>query len=56
MGSAAITLEVRISNAAARQFYRSYGFAEAYRRRGYYQDGEDALVLILALQQGFRGG
>jgi [ribosomal protein S18]-alanine N-acetyltransferase len=52
MGSAAITLEVRVSNDAARQFYRSYGFAEAYRRRAYYQDGEDAFVLILALQAG----
>jgi [ribosomal protein S18]-alanine N-acetyltransferase len=49
MGSAAMTLEVRVTNAAARQFYRSYGFAEAYRRRNYYQDGEDAFVLILAL-------
>ena len=56
MRSAAVTLEVRVSNTAARQFYRSYGFAEAYRRRCYYQDGEDALVLILALQQGFAGG
>jgi ribosomal-protein-alanine N-acetyltransferase len=49
MGSTAITLEVRVSNEAARAFYRSYGFAEAYRRRGYYQDGEDALVLVRAL-------
>jgi ribosomal-protein-alanine N-acetyltransferase len=52
MSSAAVTLEVRVSNDAARQFYRSYGFAEAYRRRNYYQDGEDALVLILALPAG----
>ena len=52
MGSAAITLEVRVSNTAARQFYRSYGFAEAYRRRAYYQDGQDALVLVLTLQPG----
>jgi len=49
MSSTAITLEVRISNAAARVFYGSYGFAEAYRRRAYYQDGEDALVLVLPL-------
>jgi ribosomal-protein-alanine N-acetyltransferase len=56
MGSAAMTLEVRVSNAAARQFYRSYGFAEAYRRRNYYQDGEDAFVLILALPTGSRRG
>jgi len=52
MGSAAITLEVRVTNAAARQFYRSYGFAEAYRRRAYYQDGQDALVLVLPLNPG----
>jgi len=52
MGSAAMTLEVRVANDAARQFYRSYGFAEAYRRRNYYQDGEDAFVLILTLPAG----
>ncbi|HEY3202647.1 MAG TPA: ribosomal protein S18-alanine N-acetyltransferase [Thermoanaerobaculia bacterium] len=52
IGSTAITLEVRVSNAAAREFYRSYGFSEAYRRRAYYQDGEDALVLILPLPAG----
>jgi ribosomal-protein-alanine N-acetyltransferase len=52
MGSSAITLEVRVSNAAARSFYRSYGFTEAYRRRSYYQDGEDALVLVLSLRSG----
>jgi ribosomal-protein-alanine N-acetyltransferase len=56
MGSAAMTLEVRVSNGAARQFYRSYGFAEAYRRRNYYQDGEDAFVLILALPGGSARG
>jgi len=49
MGSASMTLEVRVSNAPARQFYRSYGFTEAYRRRAYYQDGEDALVMVLPL-------
>ncbi len=52
MGSGAITLEVRVSNTAARQFYRSYGFTEAYRRRAYYQDGQDALVLVLTLSPG----
>lgn len=56
MGSNAITLEVRVSNAAARQFYRSYGFAEAYRRRAYYQDGEDAFVLVLALREASERG
>jgi len=56
MGSTAITLEVRVSNAAARQFYKSYGFSEAYRRRAYYQDGEDALVLVLPLPTGSSRG
>jgi [ribosomal protein S18]-alanine N-acetyltransferase len=56
MGSTAITLEVRVSNAAARQFYKSYSFAEAYRRRAYYQDGEDALVLVLPLSTGSSRG
>ena len=56
MGSAAITLEVRVGNAAARQFYRSYAFTEAYRRRSYYQDGEDALVLVLPLRGASSGG
>ena len=56
MGSAAITLEVRVGNAAARQFYRSYAFTEAYRRRAYYQDGEDALVLVLPLRGASSGG
>ena len=52
MGSTAVTLEVRVSNDAARAFYRSYDFTEAYRRRAYYQDGEDALVLVMALDAG----
>ena len=45
----AITLEVRDSNLPARQFYRSYGFRETYRRKAYYQDGEDALALVFPL-------
>lgn len=49
VGAASVTLEVRVSNLPARQFYRTYGFREAYRRKAYYQDGEDALALILPL-------
>ncbi len=45
----AVTLEVRVSNLPAREFYRSYGFREAYRRKAYYQDGEDALAMVLAM-------
>ncbi len=51
-GSDTVTLEVRVSNSVAREFYRSYGFVESYRRRAYYQDGEDALVMILPLKSG----
>jgi [ribosomal protein S18]-alanine N-acetyltransferase len=49
VGASAMTLEVRVSNLPAREFYRSYGFREAYRRKGYYQDGEDAFAMVLAL-------
>lgn len=37
-------LEVRPSNRAARGLYEGLGFALVGRRRGYYADGEDALV------------
>ena len=45
-----ITLEVRVSNSPAREFYRSYDFREAFRRKAYYQDGEDAFALVLPLK------
>lgn len=41
----AVYLEVRASNVPALALYRSRGFEEVDRRRGYYADGEDALVL-----------
>ena len=45
-GVALATLEVRPSNRAAQQLYRSFGFKLAGIRRRYYNDnGEDALVL-----------
>jgi ribosomal-protein-alanine N-acetyltransferase len=50
VGATAVTLEVRVSNAPAREFYASYGFREAYRRKGYYQDGEDAFAMVLPLE------
>jgi ribosomal-protein-alanine N-acetyltransferase len=46
LGSAHMTLEVRVSNAAAQGLYRSFGFNVAGRRVAYYSDdGEDALVM-----------
>src|SRR5947208_6668791 len=42
---ARFTLEVRVSNAAAIELYRRFGFRSAGRRRRYYHDnGEDALI------------
>ena len=38
---------------AAKGLYAGYGFQTIGVRRGYYQDsGEDALVMVLALQEG----
>jgi [ribosomal protein S18]-alanine N-acetyltransferase len=39
------TLEVRASNRAALSLYEKFGFREAGRRRRYYADDEDALIL-----------
>lgn len=40
-----ITLEVRMSNVAARALYAAFGLAPVGTRPGYYTDGEDALIL-----------
>lgn len=46
LGADQLTLEVRVSNLAAQELYRSFGFAPAGARKGYYGDnGEDALVM-----------
>lgn len=42
-------LEVRIDNLGAIAFYETLGFARTGRRRGYYRDGTDALVMSWAL-------
>jgi ribosomal-protein-alanine N-acetyltransferase len=39
------TLEVRAGNAAAIRLYEKFGFREVGRRKRYYSDGEDALIL-----------
>jgi ribosomal-protein-alanine N-acetyltransferase len=41
-----ITLEVRSSNYNAISFYKKHGFREISVRKSYYQDGEDALIMI----------
>lgn len=48
-----ISLEVRRSNDAARSLYLSFGFREVGVRQRYYSDnGEDAIVMQLALRPG----
>ena len=48
-GATRMTLEVRVSNTAARAFYRRYGFIRRGVRPGYYTDSdEDAVVMICA--------
>jgi ribosomal-protein-alanine N-acetyltransferase len=48
-GGAALFLEVATSNSAALALYRREGFTEVGRRRRYYADGSDALVMRAAL-------
>lgn len=44
-GALRVLLEVAEPNAAARALYAAAGFTEIHRRRRYYRDGSDALVL-----------
>ena len=41
-----LTLEVRESNQVARNLYEKHGFKFSHKRERYYDNGEDALVLI----------
>jgi ribosomal-protein-alanine N-acetyltransferase len=43
-GIATLHLEVRASNATAQALYRRCGWREAGLRKGYYKDGEDAVL------------
>ena len=49
LGAEYATLEVRVSNAAARHVYESLGFVRMGKRPHYYEDnGEDALLMVCA--------
>lgn len=49
---AALTLEVRASNAGAIALYEAFGFGAAGRRPRYYQDnGEDAVIMWRPLER-----
>lgn len=44
-GAAFVSLEVRVSNHSAISLYKKMGFAEVGRRKRYYENGEDALMM-----------
>jgi [ribosomal protein S18]-alanine N-acetyltransferase len=44
-GCVAWTLEVRASNVAAQELYRSFGFVPAGLRKRYYENADDAIVM-----------
>lgn len=48
-GAERATLEVAASNTAAVALYRALGFRDAGIRRGYYRNGDDALIQWLRL-------
>ena len=44
-----LSLEVRVSNERAKRLYERYGFIKAALRRNYYENGEDAELMIKPL-------
>ena len=44
-GNLGITLEIRMSNQSAMSFYRDRGFSVAGKLEGFYNNGDDALVV-----------
>lgn len=55
-GAARLFLEVAMGNVPARGLYGKYGFDEVGLRRGYYEDGDDALTLASVLPLALRMG
>jgi len=45
-GASSIRLEVRRKNRRAQKLYEKLGFKKAYKVKGYYEDGEDCIVMI----------
>lgn len=44
-----LTLEVRMSNSYAVKMYKELGFVNGHIRKKYYEDGEDALLMMLEI-------
>ena len=55
-GANRVLLEVSASNAPALAFYAASGFVEIDRRRRYYRDGTDAVVMRRSLGRAACGG
>jgi ribosomal-protein-alanine N-acetyltransferase len=49
--AASVKLEVRESNDAARSLYQGFGFEHRRTIPGYYENDEDALVMVAALDE-----
>ena len=48
-------LEVRYDNLPAIRLYDHFGFKEMYRRRAYYPNGDDAVVMVKIREEIMRG-
>ncbi len=53
-GASLCFLEVRVSNLAALNLYEGLGFRSLGIRKGYYQDGEDAVVMGVELEEAMK--
>ena len=49
-GANSISLEVRVSNTRAINLYKKFGFYEAFIRKEYYDNKEDAIVMIKSFE------
>ena len=49
IGVIAVFLEVRVSNESAKKLYKKAGFSPVGIRKKYYENGEDALVMVREL-------
>ena len=45
-GCSGCSLEVRVSNTSAKEFYKKIGYEDVMLFGGYYKDGEDAAVMM----------
>lgn len=50
-GADSVMLEVSATNPRAQRLYERYGFEHIHKRRKYYRDGSDALIMRLALPE-----